>query len=153
MQVVRAVSERTSDVGWIVDSAVGKAHAAAADARGRTGAQSIEQCPALVERCLPHVLESLPVGGGRRAVGRQLIERRLQIVERETQLLCGGDEGDAAQCVAMEPSLARLGASGVQQSARLVEPQRRRSDTGTGGELTDREEFRRGHGAPSWGFG
>src|SRR5690606_15800382 len=114
--------------------------AAAADAGVEVVAEALEERDALVEERAPAGGEPFPLARRGGAFLGEGGERGADVVEGEADTLRGLDEGEAAEDVATVAALVAGVAGGGDQTAVLVEAQRRGGEAGARGGLADREE-------------
>ena len=127
------------DVVGVPDRARLERQAAAADAAVEVLAEPLQRRDLLVQTWAPAGSQVGPVVAVRCAPLGQQLERRLDLGERQPDLLGDPDEAHPAQHVGVVPAVVGVGPIGRDQPVLLVEAQRRRGHSGPGGDLADRE--------------
>ena len=137
--VAGAGAELGGDVVGVPDRARLERQAPAADAAVEVLTQPLQRRDLLVETWAPARRQVGPVVAVRRAPLGQQLERRLDLGERQPDLLGDADEADPAQHVGVIAAVIGVRPVRRDQPVFLVEPQGRRGDPGPGRDLPDRE--------------
>src|SRR3990170_7616217 len=124
----------------VVELALLQAEAAAADALVELVAGAGQQVDTLVDLEAHPAADLLPITERRRAALRELGELRLDLGERQAELLRDQDEADPADVGAQETALVAACAERLNQPLLLVEAQRGNRDAGTFGQPADGDE-------------
>src|SRR5690606_22382903 len=136
----RTGARGTEPVVLVVELAFLQREAAATDALVELVARTREQVDPLVD-LEPHPpADLLPVGERRRAAVRQVGQLRLDLGQREAELLRDQDEAHPADVRAQEAPLIAARAQRGNQALVLVEAERGDRDAGARGELADGDE-------------
>ena len=125
------------DVVGVEDRAAVERLAAAADAGRQLVPQAQQGGDLGVQLGTPGVRELLPLGGGGRPVGRQVVHGRLDVGQPHPDALRAPDEGHPAQHVAGVAPLAAARAGRGHEAHPFVEAQRRGRDADAGSRFPD----------------
>jgi len=139
-QITRSWTELGRNIVGIPQTARIDREAAAPDARVELVAQSGENRDSFVEQGLPSARQTLPIASRRRAGVGQRGQCLSDLGEAQSHELSSANEAHATQGVGVIPTVSRRVSFGVQQALVLVEPQGRRGDAGSPGDVADAQQ-------------